>query len=195
MAERLSAAGFRAILVDHAALPPDADLSAFERVAPRLESSPQSRWTLHPLAPSTLEPSERTRIAFGEPLLTFDEGISYREDTGAIPYRWASRRGSLAIHNLATHAREVVVTFRADAAVEGEWQLSFAANGATSSIPLDEEADELYRIRLTVPPGRTSLRFETTAPRLDVPADSRVLVFRLIEPAIDTVDSAAAVSG
>ena len=191
---RLAAAGFRAVLVDRAALPPDSSVES--TLASGLHPpavSPDTRWALYRIAPrSFLNESSRQSIAFGEPVVTIDEGVSHEEEGAGETYRWASRRGQLSIHNIGDHPREVVVTFRAAAGVPGDWELLLSAGRGEGLLRIDEKADELYRARLTVPSGRTSLSFRTDAPRVEAPGDPRVLVFRIYDVTIRSSDATIA---
>lgn len=183
MLGRLRAAGFDAILVDRAAL--EDTSPSFLPLLPAAGESPGGRWTLHVLPSSAGVTGELRDEAFGQPLLTMEEGISFLENVEPEPYRWASRSGSLAVHNLTPEPREILVTFRAESAVPGDWRLILSRGAASGVVPLDEEADELYRVRLTVPHGRTVIDFRTDAPRLEAPRDPRVLVFRIFDAEVE----------
>ena len=109
-------------------------------------------------------------------------GFYGSEGTGKDTWRWCTWRGEIHIDNPVP--RPQVIAFDAEllAGSEKGCLLTVEGLGFAESYRLDPVIPVVLSRRLTLPPGRSVLRFKATGPELRAPGDPRSLVFRIIRP-------------
>jgi phosphoglycerol transferase len=129
------------------------------------EKYPDSEWqtkqdlSLHPL------------------MIEWTGGFSGLEVSPAKSWRWCSSEGELRFSNTSQHARKVNL------------EMSFASgyqeyddlimSGVISEQIKTNASPTPYSKTITLPPGESVIKFTSTAQRINAPLDPRILVFRI----------------
>ncbi len=130
---------------------------------------------LRELADATVRP---VRVEWGE---DFGEP----EGTGADQWRWTDERSEVVLVNDAERPRRVRFSarLRTDSPVPGRVNVRFP-DGTSAAGELDSEGTDVART-FTVPPGRSRISFEATAPPVPLPpGDNRRLVLQVFRPVL-----------
>lgn len=134
---------------------------------------------------STLAPGAWEALA-GEAHPVLDSwigGFHGREGTEAGHWRWSARSGTLALHNLSDQTRAVRLEMEVASGFESPSRLWIEGPGFKDELTISERPSP-YARSFEVPPGQTLVKFHSDAPQVVAPADSRELVFRLVNPRV-----------
>lgn len=191
LADTLALGGFRGIYVDREGYPDRGTALEGElakRAGGRAIVSTDGRLAFFDLAPVARrlreryagEEWQRRRDAVLHPLLLqWAGGCSELEGTPGNDWRWCSRSGELRVYNPSARAQRAAL------------EMSLATGYATLSHVWIESpwfserldvnaAGTFFSKAITVPPGRSVIRFRSDARELDAPPDPRSLVFRIV---------------
>ena len=112
---------------------------------------------------------------------------SYGEETGSIgTWHWCAASCEVLFINPTNKEIRVRVSTGAQSGYQQTAKLTITGPSLSDSVPVNVVARELsYTIAL--PPGQHVLKFHCDAKRVEAPADSRLLVFRLINFALTSI--------
>ncbi|MEJ7765343.1 MAG: hypothetical protein WKF86_07595, partial [Acidimicrobiales bacterium] len=105
-------------------------------------------------------------------------------------WRWMRESGVITIDNPSQEARAVLLSVEVRTARPGSGETTLSLpDGTAESIRDFSPAGSTVRRRMEVPPGRTTLRVESTAqPITDLPNDPRRLVAQLLDMVLVPVE-------
>jgi phosphoglycerol transferase len=190
LADALVLAGFRGIVVDtHGYADDGAALDAALRPIgdPEVRRSPDLRWAWYGLDERTaalrtsMSDAEWTARATGllHPFyVEWQDGFYDREGTRERNLRWSAARSTLAVDNPRATPIAVRLTAGVCAAGQNPASLSIRSAALDRTLTVDSSCSPLD-LPTTLPPGRTLIRFATTATAANAPGDPRRLHFRL----------------
>jgi phosphoglycerol transferase len=108
-------------------------------------------------------------------LLSWQSGFSTLEGNSEFNWRWCSAQGELEINNSFSQKRNVTITMGLQTGYE---ELSTVVIESTT-IRVNNQIGN-WSGTLTLPPGKSVVRFATDAKQVNAPSDPRVMMFRVI---------------
>ncbi len=189
LVQELAFGGFTGLYLDRLGYPDqgvamEAEFSKILQAQPL--SSPNGRLLFYNLSDyakslrakySESEWEVRKELSFHPVLLDWGQGFFKLESRPGKTWRWASNDGELHIRNTSRLPRTIKIE---TAFATGHPELNdFFISGSISDQLKVSEIPVPYSRTITVPPGESVIHFRSTAKRVDAPADSRFIVFRL----------------
>jgi len=116
---------------------------------------------------------------------TYEGSFSALESNATQSWRWSGNDSTIRLVNSSNERRVMRLRAKIEiASGANALTITFPERAATIAVNPD---GTILDTTFTVPPGQQFVRFSTSAPPIVVPGDPRTLVFRLIDPILETV--------
>jgi len=112
-------------------------------------------------------------------LLSWQSGFSTLEGNSEFNWRWCSAQGELEINNSSAKERKVTITMGLQTGYEEPSIVVIESTTGSQTVRVNNQIGN-WSGTLTLPPGKSVVRFSTDAKRVNAPSDPRVMMFRVI---------------
>ncbi len=111
--------------------------------------------------------------------LSWQGGFSTLEGNSEFNWRWCSAQGELEINNSSAKERKVTITMGLQTGYEEPSIVVIKSTTGSQTVRVNNQIGN-WSGTLTLPPGKSVIRFSTDAKRVNAPSDPRVMMFRVI---------------